>query len=193
MRKNRFAGMKIIKNCKRRGEWVELVFAVRAMELGLRLARPWGESSGYDFTVDQGARIVRVQVKSTTFKEGAEGYSCTLKDSKGPYKKNSFDFVAAYVIPEDVWFVLPEKVVRGMWSVGLYPKLEAAKYREYQEAWYLLRGELPGAIKSIQACAEQPVPSRRFSVTNRSAWVAPFVLAARFLRWGLTDSHPHAT
>jgi hypothetical protein len=154
MKKNRFAGTRIIKNCKKRGEWVELVFAVRAMELGLRLARPWGESSGYDFTVDQGARIVRVQVKSTIFKEGAEGYSCTLKDSKGPYKKKTFDFVAAYVIPEDVWFVIPEKVVRGMWSVGLYPKLETAKYREYQEAWHLLRGERPGKVDCIQACAE---------------------------------------
>jgi hypothetical protein len=155
MRKNRFAGMRIIKNCKKRGEWVELVFAVRAMELGLRLARPWGESSGYDFTVDQGARIVRVQVKSTIFKEGVSGYSCTLKDSKGPYKKNTFDFVAAYVIPEDVWFVIPEKVVRGMWSVGLYPKLETAKYREYQEAWHLLRGETPGFVDRIEACAEE--------------------------------------
>ena len=135
-------------------EWAELVFAMRAIEQGLRLGRPWGESSGYDFTVDQGARIVRVQVKSTIFKEAAEGYSCTLKDSKGPYKKNSFDFVAAYVIPEDVWFILPEKKIRGMWSVGLYPKLERAKYREFQEAWHLLRGESPVVIAQIQACAE---------------------------------------
>ncbi len=87
------AGIKI-KNCKKRGEWVELAFAVRAMWEGLAVGRPWGESSEYDFTVDQGARIVRVQVKSTMFKEGAEGYSCTLKDSREPYKRNSFDFVA---------------------------------------------------------------------------------------------------
>jgi hypothetical protein len=153
MKKSRWPGMKIIKNGKRRGEWAELVFASRAMELGLRLARPWGESSGYDFTVDQGDRIVRVQVKSTIFREGAEGYSCSLKDSKGPYKKNTFEFVAAYVIPEDAWFILPEKVVRGMWSVGLYPKLETAKYREYQEAWHLLRGGTPGFVDRIEACA----------------------------------------
>jgi hypothetical protein len=154
MKKNRMAAGMKIKNCKKRGEWAELVFATRAIEHGLILAMPWGESSGYDFTVDQGSRIVRVQVKSTIFKEGKEGYSCTLKDSKGPYKKNSFDFVAAYVIPEDVWFILPEKVVRGMWSVGLYPKLERAKYREYQEAWDLLRGKAPGRIVRIEACAE---------------------------------------
>ncbi len=154
MRKNRFAGMKIIKNGKKRGEWVELVFAARATGLGLVLGRPWGESSGYDFTVDAGWRIVRVQVKSTIFRQGT-GYSCTLKDSKGPYKRNSFDFVAAYVIPEDVWYILPEKLVRGMWCVGLYPKLETAKYKEYKEAWHLLSGETPGFVDRIEACAEE--------------------------------------
>jgi len=144
-----------IKNCKKRGEWVELVFAARAMWEGLRLARPWGESSGYDFVVVQErGRLVRVQVKSTIFKEGT-GYSCTMKDSKGPYKKGSFEFVAAYVIPENVWFIIPEKKVRGKWSVGLYPKLERSKYGEYKEAWNLLRGKLPEVIDRIEACAEE--------------------------------------
>src|SRR5580704_8234738 len=133
MRKNRRVGMKF-KNCKLRGEWAEF--------------------SGYDFVVGQGERAVRVQVKSTIFREGT-GYSCTMKDSKGPYKRNSFEFVAAYVIPEDVWFIIPEKKVRGLWSVGLYPKLETAKYREYQEAWDLLRGETPGSVERIQACVEE--------------------------------------
>jgi hypothetical protein len=58
------------------------------------------------------------------------------------------------VVPEDAWFVFPEKVVRGMWSVGLYPKLETVKYRENQEAWHLLRGERPGFADRIEACAE---------------------------------------
>ena len=154
VRKIRFLGMRIIRNCKKRGEWVELVFAVRATGLGLVLGRPWGESSGYDFTVDAGWRIVRVQVKSTMFREGS-GYSCTLKDSRGPYKKNSFDFVAAYVIPEDVWYILPEKIVRGMWSIGLNPGLEGAKYNCYKEAWHLLSGEKPGFVGRIEACAEE--------------------------------------
>jgi len=35
-----------IKNCKKRGEWVELVFAARAMWEGLRLARPWESRRG---------------------------------------------------------------------------------------------------------------------------------------------------
>lgn len=155
----RNAGMRI-KNGKRRGEWAELCFAVRAMQLGLPLGRPWGESSGYDFTVEQiGGRIVRVQVKSTIFHEG-EGYSCSLKDSRGPYRGNPFDFVAVYVIPEDLWYILPAKVVKGMWSIGLHPELEKSKYGEYEEAWHLLRGEDgPGKnfVDRIEACAEEGV------------------------------------
>ena len=137
-----------IKNCKKRGEWAELVFAMRALQLGLFLACPWGESSGYDFTVDQGTRIVRVQVKSTIFPEG-NGYSCSLKDSKGVYKKNSFDFVSAYVIPLDIWYIIPEKRIRGQWSVGLHPELKVSKYGQYEEAWHLLSGAAPPAAESI--------------------------------------------
>lgn len=142
------------KNGKKRGEWAELVFAMRAMERGFRLWRPWGESCGYDWVVEQGSgEFARVQVKSTLFPEG-DGYSCSLKDSKGVYKKNTFDFVAAYVIPVDVWYVLPEKLVRGMWSVGLHPELEKSKYGDYKEAWDLLRGRTAGVIPCMQACAE---------------------------------------
>ncbi len=107
--------------------------------------------------------------------------------------------MASYVIPEDVWYILPEKVVRGMSTVGLYPAMAGAKYDQYKEAWYLLRGEAPDVIPQIQACAEEPVLSPRFSVLKRAAWTAPFVLAARFLRWrlgrtnALTDSHPRET
>ena len=143
-----------IGNCKRRGEWAEMVFAGRALREGLGW-RGRGVSRR-DMTLwwIRDGRMVRVQVKSTIFQEGT-GYSCTMKDSRGPYKKNSFDFVAAYVIPEDVWFILPEKTVRGMWSVGLYPKLEGSKYNEYKEAWDLLRGEAPEVVERIEACAEQ--------------------------------------
>src|SRR5690349_11576799 len=42
---------------KRRGELAELKFAVRAMEMGLRVAKPYGDSEGYDavVTADPGA------------------------------------------------------------------------------------------------------------------------------------------
>jgi PD-(D/E)XK endonuclease len=154
MSKKQNPGM-YIKNGKKRGEWAELCFAAKGMKQGLTLARPWGESNGYDFVVDRGRRgMVRVQVKSTIFPEGT-GYSCSLKDSKGPYKKDSFDFVAAYVIPEDIWFIIPEQKVRGLWSVGLYANLPASKYFAYKEAWHHLRENQSTTIDSLQASAEE--------------------------------------
>jgi len=152
VKKNR--GMKI-RNSKDRGTWAELCFAMRAMQEGLWPARPWGEPSGYDFLVHhKGTRIARVQVKSTLYKTG-DCYHCTLKTSHGLYQKDAFDFVAAFVIPENVWYIIPEKKVRGLSSLGLSPNMKASKYDAYKEAWHLLRGELPGVIARIQACAEE--------------------------------------
>jgi hypothetical protein len=124
------------------------------MEEGLRPARPFGEPSGYDFLVHhKSKRLFRVQVKSTIRKQ-YRCYQCTIRTQHHVYKKDSFDFVAAYVIPEDVWYILPEKVVRGMSTVGLYPAMGGSKYDAYKEAWYLLRGETPGVIARIEACAK---------------------------------------
>ena len=147
---------KWIRNGKKRGEWAELCFAMRAIERGLRLSRPWGESTGYDFAVEQAGRFVRVQVKSTIFREGG-GYSCSMKDSRGPYRRNKFDFVAAYVIPEDVWYIIPAKKVWRKWSIHLQPGLARAKYSSYEEAWWLLYGDeaKPGRVDRIQACADE--------------------------------------
>ena len=190
--KNNRRAKRFIKNPKKRGEWAEMVFAARAMELALLLARPWGESSGYDFTVDQGARIVRVQVKCTIFELRTGGYVCSLKSDNKPYKKNTFDFVAAYVIPENVWYVLPEKKVRGMYSVALYPNLESSKYNVYKEAWHLLRGGTSGVVDCIQACAEEcsRVESPLLATNSRNGAPCHFM---KLLLWRVCGRGSHAS
>jgi hypothetical protein len=85
------------------------------------------------------------------------GYGCTVRGSHGPYGRNAFDYVAVYLILEDVWYIIPAKNIRGQWAVWLCPSLSNAKYEPYREAWHLLRGESAksGRIRSIQACAEE--------------------------------------
>jgi hypothetical protein len=123
------------------------------MEEGLRPARPFGEPSGYDVLVHyKSKRLVRVQVKSTTRRQ-FRCYVCTIRTAQHPYKKDSFDFVAAYVVPENIWYILPEKVILGMSTVGLCPSIGGSKYDDYYEAWHLLRGETPGYVDRIEACA----------------------------------------
>lgn len=144
-----------IKHPKLRGEWAELCFMVRAAEKGLRVSKPWGETAHYDFVVEGAERFVRVQVKSTMFVH-RRGYSCAVRGCRGPYRGDAFDFVAAYLIPEDVWYIIPAEKIRGHGSVALYPKLKTAKYEPYREAWHLLRGEetRAGRVDEIKACAD---------------------------------------
>jgi hypothetical protein len=145
----RSRGMRI-KHAKVRGEWAELKFMQRAIELGLHLSKPWGEVVQYDFIVENEGRFVRVQVKSTMFKDRG-GYSCTVRGSAGPYEGHPFEYLAAYVLQEDVWYIIPAELVVGQGSIALYPKLKRAKYEAYREAWHLLRG---GRVDRIMACVE---------------------------------------
>ena len=103
---------KIIKDPNARGEWAESVFMARAGEQGLAVSKPWGESNSYDFVVGRPGRFVGVQVKSTTIENGG-GYVCVIRKQGGAYARGSFDFVAAYVVPEDVWYIIPANRIRG--------------------------------------------------------------------------------
>jgi hypothetical protein len=59
---------------KRRGERAELAFMLKASSLGFGIAKPWGDSERYDFILDSGERLWRVQVRSTEY-ETHRGYS----------------------------------------------------------------------------------------------------------------------
>jgi len=129
---------KIIKDPKARGEWVESVFMARAGELGLAVSKPWGDSRSYDFVVGCPGHFVGVQVKSTIAEMGG-GYGCTVKRNNKAYSRGSFDFVAAYVIPEDAWYIVPVDKFAGRVTLILCSNSGEAKYEEYREAWHLLR------------------------------------------------------
>jgi hypothetical protein len=145
-----------IKHPKRRGEWAEMRFMAMAAENGLEVTKPFGEMARYDFIVEHKGKFARVQVKSTIRRLG-RGYACTMRGWRDPYGRNEFDFVAVYLILEDLWYIIPAKNVLGKWCIALCPHSRKAKYDAYREAWHLLRGESAksGRVRSIQACAEE--------------------------------------
>jgi hypothetical protein len=132
-------GMKI-KHAKRRGEWAELCFMARAAEHVLCISKPWGETSHYDFAVETGGKLLRVQVKST-FSHRKGKYRCGVHASRGAYAADAFDFIAAYLVPENLWYIIPAEKTEGKEAIMISPKLETAKYRDYREAWRLLGAE----------------------------------------------------
>ncbi len=148
-----------IKLTKQRGEWAELRFMARASEHGLCVNKPWGDSSRYDFAIEHAGKFLRVQVKSTTCKRG-RSYICTLRASNdGFYTSDQIDFVAAYIIPKNIWYVFPMQAVsKTCRSVVLSPHLKISKYGPYQEAWHLLRGE-PAAKPAPQPAESPDQPS----------------------------------
>ncbi len=130
-----------IKNHKLRGEWAELVFMARAKEMGFGLVRPWGESSRYDVGVEWEGRYMRVQVKSTVYKVG-HAYVCnTRPDNRDKlYTMEQIDFLAAYVIPADVWYIVPAEVATKLkGNMWLSPHRKEHKYEPFMEAWELLK------------------------------------------------------
>jgi hypothetical protein len=143
------AKCKGFKTFKERGEWVELVFMAMAVRLGFKVSKPWGDSSAYDVGIDSGVRILRVQVKSTDCRT-QYGWLCQFKPNarSKPYTLKQVDFFAAYVIPEDVWYLIPAGVLLGKKQKKAFTLLptnplhpERYKCECYREAWGLL---LPG-------------------------------------------------
>ncbi len=170
---------KIIKNKKLRGEWAESVFMARAGEHGLTVSKPWGESSSYDFVVGRPGHFVGVQVKST-MGESRRGYACFIRKQHKTYARGSFDFVAAYVVPKDAWYIIPAREIKGRTSMELCSNSKYAKYEKYREAWHLLReaseiGE--EAETSAEEMAPPATPPGRFptNALGRMEAVASFV------------------
>jgi hypothetical protein len=131
-----------IPHPKLRGEWAELRFQLRAAELGLILARPCGDNAPYDFVVDHRGHFLRVQVKCTLYKREKNSYKCHLDHNGVPYTPDQIDFFAAYVIPADVFFILPLAATHSQPDILLSPHRQNSKYSRYKEAWHLLMSEL---------------------------------------------------
>lgn len=118
----------------------------RAAEMGFETLRVSGDSAKYDVAVDAGGRLWRVQVKSTMCRCGRRSYACVAHPNQKtrPYRRREFDFLAAYVIPEDLWYIIPaELVLHGrMGMIILTPSVVGHKWEPYMEAWELLRGRV---------------------------------------------------
>ncbi|HZR66386.1 MAG TPA: group I intron-associated PD-(D/E)XK endonuclease [Terriglobales bacterium] len=139
---------------KRMGELAELAFMYRAASEGIGVARPYGDSHAYDFLVQHGRKLARVQVKScfTKRERRQTGFSILARHrmKKGAglaYSQEDVDFIAAYVAPYDTWYLIPIEALQGSISIRVHPGLSAERktrrsgafYEVYREAWHLLK------------------------------------------------------
>ena len=148
-----------IKNKKKRGEWVELKFMAEAAERNLPASKPLGDSEHFDVVVGRTGKFVGVQIKSVTHRSAnGEGYLAPVRNSKGPYPAGAFDFIAVYVVPENVWYILPAKEILGMRSVSLCTP--ACRWEKYREAWKSLQ-EAVGLTQEESSQIEESIAPNR--------------------------------
>jgi hypothetical protein len=139
------------RNSKRTGELAEAAFLHKAVGMGFRVTKPWGDSERYDFVLDSGRRLWRVQIKCTAV-ERAGGYHIqpihfVYGKNKVVYTADDIDVLAALVIPLDVWYIVPVAVLAAGTSLRLYPDdgCKTARFEKYREGWELFRRETVAA------------------------------------------------
>ena len=137
------------RNFKERGEWVELLFMAADAQHGYHVLKPWGETLSYDVGIEQRGSLLRVQVKSSVARNGT-GYLCQFHPNhkrKQDYSLKEIDVFAAYVIPENVWYLIPAALLLGKhrkWIAMLCPLTTPKKkacycWEGYREGWELLK------------------------------------------------------
>ena len=156
---------------KRRGEIAEAAFLAKASSLGFGVARPWGDSERYDFIVDSGHDCWRVQVKSTgRFAESR--YRVKAAGWRATYTRHEIDFLVAYIVPEDLWYVVPIEAVAVRKGLRFYPHGGRKSLLEkYRGAWCLMAAPRPqcgaGALaRESVSIATAPNGAKRVSQGN---------------------------
>ena len=127
----------------KKGEAAELAFMLKAVSLGFGVAKPWGNSERYDFILDTGTRLSRVQIKSSSAMHLGMYCVNANRHANGnsiAYRIGEIDFLIAQIVPEDCWYVIPLEAVLPRKSLRIYPEDEprAGRYGKYREAWHLI-------------------------------------------------------
>ena len=125
---------------KTKGELGELAFSHKAASLGFGVAEPNGEDEAYDFIVDSGQRLWRVQVKSI-YRSYRRGYRASCRHSNNDhYKADEIDFVVAYIVPREIWYIIPVNSIVASGFLNFHPSgcRWGGRFERYREAWHLM-------------------------------------------------------
>jgi hypothetical protein len=121
------------------GNIAELEFLLIATKRGLVVSRPTIQSTIYDFVVDNGKRILKVQIKSTFSNGPAYGLNIG-KGSTGKtnYSPDDIDIIACFIGELGTWYFFPIKVIGERVKITVFPNSIESKWNKYREGWVTL-------------------------------------------------------
>jgi PD-(D/E)XK nuclease superfamily protein len=141
---------------KRKGEIGESAFLNKAVSLGFGVAKPWGDSDQYDFILDSGTRLWRVQVKSA-YRYSKKGYYRihTTGELELPYTPEQVDVLVAYISPVRVWYVIPVADIVRAACIDFRPngRYKRSRFEKYREAWCWLACQT-GKTAAQERCSD---------------------------------------
>ena len=167
-----------VRNVKWRGEIVEVAFLSKAASMGFAVTKPYGDSEPYDFIVDSGNRLWRVQVKSGSYKPGSAyrvgaSHLSNTKPKQKAYTAKQIDILAVYIVPVDVWYIIPVLAFTPSTSLAFLPDTPSnygtygRKYEKFREAWFLMAcrrdGEPKDGIVTSPSCSYCPLSGKTCS------------------------------
>jgi hypothetical protein len=127
----------------------EVLFLANCMDKNLCVSRPF-TTSRYDFIVDNGMALAKIQVKS------AHKWKASTKDiwlvnastfrgrkNQEAYTPKDIDFLAFHLIEIGAWYIIPADMIEGRKSFYLYPMDGKGMWEQFRERWGLLTTFLP--------------------------------------------------
>lgn len=164
---------------KRLGELGQIAFEYRATKLGLIVSRPYGDNNRYDCVVDNGHRLMRVQVKTTnSLRRGAYEIHAGRRRAgrpKGspaliPYLKSEIDYMVGYIEPEESFYLIPITALGERTDLLIFPETHTGQGAVwvYREAWHLLLAKKESKLPWGQASRHSIDPKRPPASAKRS-------------------------
>ena len=132
---------------------MEAAFLAKAAMPDFPVSKPWGESRAYDFVLDSGHGLWRVQVKCATSHRGTR---CDVRAAgSGPlYTMDDIDFLVAYVIAKNLRYVVPVEAFAPRATIHFnYGERSEGMFEKYREAWCLL-------ACAVKARGRKDIPKR---------------------------------
>jgi hypothetical protein len=159
----------VLESRHSKGDLAEIAFLAKAISMGFTVCKPFSGNARFDFILtggqtgkrakkntagggcttrpedDNPSRVWKVQVKSSW--EPLRGRRYQIRVGSGVngkprrYGADEVDFIVAYVVREDVWYVIPIREINTAHCIGVFPHQPRSrgKFEKYREAWRLLK------------------------------------------------------
>lgn len=149
--------MSIELSLRAKGTFLELEFASECIKRGAEVSFPVGGHARYDVLVDNGERIYKVQVKTSSYNQNRGSYNVNMsapnngrKGGRHVYTKKEVDCIATRI--EGIWFFIDRLGDVTCTSLNPNPKIKSKNAGKYMDRWDLVglgnnpQGELYGEM-----------------------------------------------